>query len=335
MAMIVLPTISHSQTLKGGYWKAHPKGVSNMEDWKMAIHWDTLGGAFVLSCKPKTQQMVFTWSALNKKYKHEPDKRRKADIIIDGKSVLSSKSFFTTTVKTGYAPLNLRININKQIDLIEKFRTAQRTIGIRLQDGYLYTVNAKGSTKSAAVFKPCLDPIKTWIQNSTATLNKVKNSIFHKDAQTPSTDIKIGVWEYINWEHMPTKIRAYAIQHITNRKHIKVTCNKDSAELLIQLQDQYELGDEINGTMINFSDFTVDGGYIFNTPARTTTRRPQIRTTNIEFDSEKAYRFLTNLTLSKQDITFTLDDERTFTAKSQGDLDVGLKVQGCLERQVK
>lgn len=333
--MIVLPTISHAQTLKGGYWKAHPKGVSNMEDWKMAIHWDTLGGAFVLSCNPKTQQMVFTWSAFNKKYKHEPDKRRSADIIIDGKSVLSSKSFFTTTVKTGYAPLNLRININRQIDLIEKFRTAQRTIGIKLQDGYLYTVNAKGSTKSAAVFKACLTPIKTWIKKSNATINEVKKTILHKNSQSQYITKEKGVWEYFSQENTPIEIQAYAVQYISNKKYMRINCIKDTAGLSITLNDKYDLGDAIWATITNYADFKMDDNYRFNTTVRTTTQRPNIRTTKMEFTTEKAFHFLLSLEKSAENISFILDDERTFVAKSRGDLDVALKLKGCIERQLK
>lgn len=158
LAMIVLPTISHAQTLKGGYWKAYPNGSKFVPNFKITSHHNKIGSAFSIACDPQKNILIFILVLDNENLGLLPNPLSSPDLIIDGKRIATPLNFSKIeNEQLTQTAFRMQIIHEENIQLIENFSIAKKSIGIKFQNGFEYTVNAKGSTKAASVLIPCLN----------------------------------------------------------------------------------------------------------------------------------------------------------------------------------
>gem|GEM_PF-4489589 len=158
--MIVLPTISHSQTLKGGVWKEMKIKENSAKKLIMVGHESKYGSSFSITCQAEANIVQLGWVVAQVNLKLLPKPLGHAKIIIDEKPVATLNSFRRIKYSDKTYVLFSKLDSSENLQLFEKFKTAQRTIGIIFPNGVKFTVNAKGSTKIATRFIPCINAAK-------------------------------------------------------------------------------------------------------------------------------------------------------------------------------
>ncbi|PCH50627.1 MAG: hypothetical protein COC17_04755 [Hyphomicrobiales bacterium] len=316
MAIILLPTISHAQTLKGGSWRGFPDGYKNFKNWNISTHINKSGYGFDISCEPNKLKLIYNWHFNVKVLNKNIIEYGAPSIIIDNNDIL--KPDFQTIQSGPNGRRKLALNIfghSRQIQLLEKFRTAQKSIGIRFKNGFEYTVNARGSTKAAAVFKKCTNLAKV----------KLATKIENKNRYN-------GKWLSVTSANKDNKTQAFAKQIISKNEHIKLSCKKNSPSLYISMQDKdYQ---STNNSIKNMhTKIYIDDEFILETIASSKNNSGKTLEAELELSGKQLNSFLSAFDNSKENITIDLDNNSSFKAISIGNKDSTTTLRACLSKQ--